>query len=363
MTRKSQKQLMVAVAVAVLTQHCLFSQNDSANDYVVFRTDLSQEQQFKGEIVNLTGREGLTFRPNRGREIKIPLDRIVDFGTIKESTQINAEQAIRSGDYQAAIDNFLEARNSENRDWVKRQQTAMIVRACVALDERERASREFYALAESDPETPYLACIPLPWHVNVAQSLAYQQLGEMWLDRPNYPACQLLSAGLSLTTANRAKAVEVLQSLAQSSNRSIASLAMAQLWRVRLAEATPSEAASWEQQLDAMPEELRSGPHYLLGEVFARLEQPDNAMTHWLHVPIDTPDMRPLALRSLELAVETLDKLSRAAEAETLRREMQRFSGNANLSADDSMAPIKTNAIIFPNQNSLTFFENYQGQF
>ena len=319
MTMNFLRRSLLFIAMTLFSQIIAFSQESQSNDYVVFRTDLSTEQRLDGEIVNLTGRDGLTFRPKIGREIKIPLDRIIDFGTVKETAQVNAEQAFRNGDYRAAIDYYLEARKSEKRDWVKRQQTSEIVQAYAALGEQERACREFFALAESDPETLYLAHIPLPWYVDVSQSLVYQQLGAMWLDRADYPACQLLSAGLSLTTANREKAVDALQLLVKSNNPSIAALATAQLWRVRIAEATPTEAASWEQQLDAMPDELRSGPHYLLGEVFARLDQPDNALTHWLHVPLDTPEMQPLAMRSLQFAIETLDKLDRSAEAETLR--------------------------------------------
>ncbi|MCL2118167.1 MAG: hypothetical protein FWH27_07040 [Planctomycetaceae bacterium] len=332
MTRKIKGRLCrislihIFIASSLFFQNFLFSQNRSNNDYAIFRTDLSVEQRIEGEIVNLTGRDGLVFRPNHGQEITIPLDRVIDFGTTKENAQVNAEQAFLNGDYRAAIDNYLVARNVEKRDWVKRQQTSVIVQAYVALGEQERACSEFFALAESDPEPAWLTCIPLPWNVDVSQSLVYQQLGEMWLDRPNYPACQLLSAGLSLTTANRAKAVEALQLLAKSNNPSIAALATAQLWRVRLVEATPAETISWERQLDAMPEDLRSGPHYLLGEAFARLDQPDNAITHWLHIPIDTPNMLPLARHSLQRAVETLDTLGRAAEAETLRHELREKS-------------------------------------
>ena len=318
---KLLRQSFLFVAILPYSQNCLFSQNPQVSDYVIFRTDTSAEQRLDGEIVNLTGRDGLTFRLNSGREIKIPLDQIIDFGTVKESTQVNAEQAFRHGDYRTAIDGYLEARKAEKRDWVKRQQTSVLVQAYVALGEQERACREFYALAESDPETPYLAGIPLPWYVDVTQSLGFQQLGEMWLDRPDYPACQLLSAALLLTTAHRVRAIEALQSLAKSNNPSVAALATAQLWRVRMIEATSNEAANWEQQLDAMPEELRSGPHYLLGEVFARLDQPDSALTHWLHVVIDTPDMRPLARQSLQRAIEMLDQSGRDAEAETLRVE------------------------------------------
>ena len=327
MAKVFMRQSVAITIIHLLLQNCAFSQNDLNNDYVVFRLYIQSagsegEQRLEGEIVNLTGRDGLTFRPNNEQEINIVLDRIIDFGTVKETAQVNAEQAFRNGDYRAAIDDYLEARKSEKRAWMQRQQTSVIVQAYSALGEQHLACQQFYLLAESDPETVHLACIPLPWFVDVSQSLAFQQLGETWLDRPDYPACQLLSAGLSLTTTNRIKAVEALQSLTKSGHPSIAALATAQLWRNRLAEATPSEAITWEQQLDTMPEELRSGPHYLLGEVFARLNQPDNAVTHWLHVPIDTPIMQPLALRSLQRAIETLENLGRVAEAEALRLEL-----------------------------------------
>ena len=329
MTKAFIRQSVTFTVVFLFFPNCAFSQNVSNNDYVLFHADIQQvgsleDQRLEGEILNLTGRDGLTFRPNGGQEIKIPFDRIIDFGTVKEASQVNAEQAFRNGDYRAAIDYYLEARKSEKRAWVQRQQTSVIVQAYSAFGEQQLACQQFYLLAESDPETVYLACIPLPWYVDVSQSLVYQQLVEMWLDRPNYPACQLLSAGLLLTTTNRTTAIETLQSLTKSKNPSLAALATTQLWRVRIAEATLNEATSWEQLLGTMPEELRSGPHYLLGEIFFRLDQPDNAMTHWLHVTFDTPMMRPIALRSLQRAIETLEKLGRAAEAESLRRELPR---------------------------------------
>lgn len=300
------------------------------NDYVVFRTENESIQRLEGEIVNIAGRDGMTFRPNGGREQKIALDQIIDFGTVKEIAQINAEQAMCDGDFRGAIDYYIEARRAEKRNWVMRQQTSMLVRAYSALGETERACREFFALAESDPETVYLACIPLPWHIELSQTSMYQRLGEMWLNRPEYPAAQLLSAGLSLATPNREKAIAALQGLAKSDNTSISTLATAQLWRARLAEATLTEAENWERQLETMPEELRSGPHFLLGEVFSRLDRPDDALTHWLHVPIDTPDMRPLAKRALDRTVETLERQNRHSEAETLRRERRQLDDITN---------------------------------
>ena len=296
------------------------------NDYVVFRSEGQATQRLEGEIVNITGQDGMTFRPNDGQERKIPLVQIVDFGIVKEIAQVNAEQAMLDGDFHGAIDYYIAARQAEyakqtKRNWVMRQQTSVLVQAYAALGETERACREFYALAESDPETVYIVCIPLPWHVELSQAAMYQRLGEMWLDRPEYPAAQLLSAGLSLTTTNREKAVAALQNMTKSQNASIAALATAQLWRVRLAEATLAEAESWEQQLETMPEALRSGQHYLLGEVFARHGRYDDALAHWLYVPINSSIMRPLAIRSLDRAIEMLDRQGRKAEAETLRLE------------------------------------------
>ena len=302
----------------------LFSPNlllAQPNDYVVYRAENQATRRLDGEIVNITGRDGMTFRPNDGPEQKIALDNIVDFGTVKEVAQVNAEQAMQSGDFRGAIDDYTAARRAEKRSWVLRQQTSMLIQAYTALGETERACREFFALAESDPETVYLAVIPLPWHVELSQAALYQRLGESWLDRPEYPAAQLLSAALALTTTNREKAIAALQNLANSPNASLAAMASAQLWRLRLAEATLEEAEIWEQQLATMPEDLRSGPHYVLGEVFARLDRPDDATAHWLHVVIDTPNMQPLATRALDQAIETFERQGRHAEAETLRRE------------------------------------------
>jgi len=67
-----------------------FSQNNQSNDYVVFRIDTQPsgrggERRLEGEIVNLTGRDGLTFRPNNGQEIKISVARIIDLGTVKDA--------------------------------------------------------------------------------------------------------------------------------------------------------------------------------------------------------------------------------------------------------------------------------------
>ena len=321
-------QSIAFLAICVYSHFCAFAAD---SDYVVFRTQDQSTQRLEGKIVDITGRDGMRFQPNEGRELVIALDQVVDFGTIKEIAQINAEQAMRNGDFRAVVDYYTAARQAESkkqeqRDWVMRHQTSVLVQAYAALGETERACREFFALAESDPETVYIASAPLPWYVDVSQTLMYRQLGEQWLDRPDYPAAQLLSAGLALATPNRAKAVAALQGLAKSQNASIAALATAQLWRARLAEASLAEAEIWQQQLNAMPEELRSGPHYLLGELFARFERYDDALGHWLHVPIDTPIMRPLATQALDRAIETLDQQNRKAEAETLRIERQQFA-------------------------------------
>ena len=328
MTYFFARQLFVFFVYFVFLQTFAIGAN---NDYVVFRSENQVPQRLEGEIVNITGRNGMTFRPNDGQERKISLEQIVDFGTVKEIAQVNAEQAMLDGDFRGAIDYYIAARQAEyrkqtKRNWVMRHQTSVLVQAYAALGETERASREFYALAESDPETVYLASIPLPWHVELSQAAMYQRLGEMWLDQPEYPAAQLLSAGLSLTTTNREKAVLVLQNMTKSQNTSIAALATAQLWRVRFAEATLAEAENWEQQIETMPEELRAGPHYMLGEVFARHGRYDDALAHWLHVPIDSPIIRPLATQSLDRAVETLDRQGRKAEAETLRLERRQIT-------------------------------------
>ncbi|MCL2349521.1 MAG: hypothetical protein FWC50_14820 [Planctomycetaceae bacterium] len=328
-TLRSRLPLIFAFSVVFFSGD-VFSAFAQTPDIVIFREfdvngNVSEtRQRLEGEIVDLNGRDGLVMKTKDGTRLVVPLENIAEFEQLKTTlkpSQINAENAMANGDFLEAVRGFQTARREETRLWVKRQQTARIVQAYSALGDVEKAAREFFQLAQSDPLTPYVDCAPLPWFAELGKERPFQELGKLWLDRPENPAAQLLSASLSLSTPNHAKAVAALEKLSQTSNRSIAKLATAQLWRVRLMEADQTEVTAWEKQLAQMPEFLRSGPRFLLGEQWVKLGQPEKAIEHWLKVSTDDPGARPLALLSLQRAAAVLQKLGRTEEADGLLKK------------------------------------------
>lgn len=291
------------------------------SDFLVIRAgNGNATERINGTILDINGRTGAIIRVD-GQDTQIPMEKVVHFGTTMTEAHVNGEQAMKVGDYKSASELFRAARTEESRIWVKRQITARLVQALTAQKEFEQASREFYLLAQSDPETPYMASIPIPWFTSLdgGQEQIALRLGKQGIDRADNPAMQLLAAGLLLTSPQRNKALEVLERLSKSPNKSIAAIATAQLWRPKLFDATMHDALAWEELTDAMPEPVRAGPHYLLGGIFARLKEPENAVAHWMKVPILFPEQRELAERSRSHAASTLESLGRPEQAEKLR--------------------------------------------
>ncbi|MDR1958523.1 MAG: hypothetical protein LBQ54_05715 [Planctomycetaceae bacterium] len=287
--------------------------------FLIIRTESGQTKQIDGTIVELSSRTGAVIQTGN-KEERIPVDRLVNFGTVLTDAHINGDQSMKAKNYPEAVRQFQTARAEETRMWVKRQITARIIQSLTAQGEFEQACREFYLLAESDPETLYIACIPLPWFTVPEREQTAFVLGRQGIRQQDNPAMQLLAAGLLLMSPDRAEAVETLQKLAKSSNRPIAALATAQLWRLKLFDASKSDALTWEEQTELMDTPLQAGPHYLLGEVFARRQDPENAVSHWMKVILLHPEQRELVQQAAEHAAETLRTLGRPEQAEKLGR-------------------------------------------
>lgn len=288
------------------------------DDFLVIRSGNGETVRYDGKILDLDGRIGAKIRIGQ-REETFPPGQFVNFGTVLTVEHVNAEQLFQAKDYSAAVEQFLAARSEEPRNWVKRQITARIVQSYQALGQPEQACREFYLLARSDPETLYIACIPLPWFADLEREQNFMQIGRQGIDQTQNPSMRLLAAGLLLTSPDREKAVETLRELSGTSQKSIAMLAQAQLWRTKLFDAAKSEALTWEELTDTMPEPIRPGPHYLLGEVFSRLKEPEDAVAHWMKVVLVYPEQKRLAERCAEHASQTLRELGRLEQAQKLQ--------------------------------------------
>ena len=102
----------------------------------------------------------------------------------------------------------------------------------------------------------------------------------------------------------------------------VARLASAQAWRAEVVTATDETIAAWRTAIQRMPEPLRAGPSYVLGQALARRGQWDRAALAMLEAPILVPRERELAARALLDAGQALEKSGRAKQAVGLYREL-----------------------------------------
>ncbi|MBW3597415.1 MAG: hypothetical protein KY475_09080, partial [Planctomycetes bacterium] len=168
--------------------------------------------------------------------------------------------------------------------------------------------------------TQYFDAIPLTW--TAAQpGAAFESRLPAWLASDNDVAA-LIAASWLLSTDQQAPAAEKLRELAMHEDSRIARLAEAQRWRTQHATATAAEVERWRQVVERIPETLRAGPHFLVGQAQARLDDSPTAALTLLRVPVLYPQHRNLAAESLLSAARELERLERTEEAVSLYREL-----------------------------------------
>ncbi len=273
-----------------------------------------------GEVLDYTGSQ-LRVRLADGREQTFPGDRVARIETPTTAEQQEADRRFAAGRYAEALPLYQQARQKESRVWMRRQITAQIVRCCWLLGRTELAGEEFLLLVQSDPETPYFDCIPLAWMPG-EPSGALEQAAVGWLRRSQMPAAVLLGASHLLSGPARAEAVARLQQLVLGSDRRVAQLAMAQLWRVQFVTADQGKLLGWEEVVRRMPRGLRAGPYFVLGAAWAQKQQWERAALAWMRVPILHADHRRLAAQALLRAAGALEQLDRPDQAARLYREL-----------------------------------------
>jgi TolA-binding protein len=110
-------------------------------------------------------------------------------------------------------------------------------------------------------------------------------------------------------------------------------LAQSQLWRTQLVTCTSEDIAQWESAIQQMPQPLRAGPYYLLGQARSRHRQHDAAALAFLRVPIAYPACYSLAAEGLLAAAAELRMAGHTGEAESLDRELQNRYGDTDAAA------------------------------
>ncbi len=285
-----------------------------------------------GRILDYTGRQ-LRLELSGGRQQDYPAALVRGIETAYGAQQVEAQEAYDRRQFESALQSFRKAMESETRPWVRRQIAAKVVSCYQALGQGQPAAETFLLLVRSDPDTPDFACIPLAWMPKDSVAMV-EQAARQWMGRDDLPAAVLLGASHLLSGNQRTAAVARLEQLSNSADARLALLAQSQLWRAHLMTVNPAQVEQWQATLEKLPEDLRAGPYFVIGQARARLQQWDQAATAFLRVPILYGQQRPLAAAALVEAAGCLDRLNRRPEAVGLYREAAEKYGETSAGAE-----------------------------
>ncbi len=290
----------------------------AAQDEVTIAAEQGEGQfRVKGTIVEFTG-TAIRLRSDSGAEHTYPAERVLDIATQWTADHQAARAARDAGQFARAVEQYRRAVNQETRTWARRTILAELVWCYRALGQLDAAGEAFLLLVSSDPATRDFDSIPLAW--TATEGVSPQRARE-WLARADSPAARLLGASYLMTT-ERAAALAALAELSGHEDARIAALAEAQAWRAVAFRAEPAQTALWQQKIETMPESLRGGPYFVLGQALAAQKQHDAAALTLLRVPILHGRDRQLAAAALVLAGAALAEAAQPDEARRLFQEV-----------------------------------------
>ncbi|QDT64055.1 tetratricopeptide repeat protein [Calycomorphotria hydatis] len=321
--------LTTSVARAILLLSFLLTAPITlASDRVILRSESGASQiPVVGTIIEYNGEEiHIQTGPTAVRIFET--DRVIEVETPQQESHRQAIAAINSQKFAEAQELLAKALDDEQRDWVRQEIMALRVTNALSLGDRQRAITAFLALAEQDKQIRHGGLIPLEWERKPAPK-ELVAAARVWLKQRSETA-QLIAASILLTSpAEKREAEDVLNKLSISFKPEIYALARVQLWRGQLIESpsTPGALRNWEQRIHEMPESLRGGPYFVLGEAYADILDHERAAAAFLWLPL-VYDHDPYLAALAELrAAEHLRKVGRYGEAFTLCREVtNRFS-------------------------------------
>jgi len=311
---------------AVIFVCCTFAAVSRADDpppEVVTLTSPTNKQsrtRITGRVLDYTGRQ-VVIETADGRELKRPGGLVVDIESHWSPAHAAADERFAQWRFREALGEYEKAIRKEERHWVRRMILARIVVCHRELGRLDSAGKLFLALLRDDPDTPYFDAVPLTW-LAANPSSALEQAARQWLGADGPAAAVLLGASHLLSTAERPKALERLETLVADKDPRIAALAQAQIWRARAVKAGDGQLARWSVLVERFPEPLRAGPYLVLGRALAQYGQTEAAALAVLRVAVLYPQDRRLLAEALWDAGQLLERLDHAAGAADVYQEL-----------------------------------------
>jgi len=268
-----------------------------------------------------------------------PSSQVISIETAQTLPHIEALNAYSAGNTKEAISAFEKALKQESRSWVRRDILAMLIRCALRQGNRAQAGDRFLLIYASDNSTHHFKSIPLLWTTK-PPSPELKTAAINWMKKSN-PAAQLLAGSALLFDPKYQSSAKLdLQQLRVHADPRVRNLAITQLWRLELPDGKVAGATldSWSDRIQAMPEDLRGGPYFLLGQGRKLRQEYDLAAVSLLWVPfVYDQDYQLSALACLN-AADSLKSIGQEDEAAVLYGEVARRYGQSTYSQDAAQA-------------------------
>lgn len=313
-----------------------------AQDKVILqRGNYSARIMLSGTVDDYNGTE-LSIRTDGEEPAKTyPAADVVEIQTSQIEQHTRGLALLAEGRVEDALRELEVAVKKEPRTWVRREILAALVRGGQRRGDYPAAGNRYLALLKSDPTTRQFRVIPLVWGPETVDREARRE-ARSWMNS-TVDAGRLMGASLLYDDSQSGKeARSVLKELSSSSDSRVRVLAQMQAWRQEALTGNPGkmQLAQWQHRIDAMPEDLRGGPCYLVGRAYAARHDYELAAATLLWLPlVDDHDFR-LAARACLEAGTALEKIGQHAEARTLFHEVTTRFAETSF-ADDAAVLLK----------------------
>lgn len=276
--------------------------------------------EVSGEILEVN-RHALKIRTETEPQRRIPYEKIRKIAWEKSPQWRQGDFAFQRKEYANALECYRREFSQEEKRWKQVELIVQVIRCLTRLGENPKALEWGLQLLrmEQDLTDEHYAVLPFLWKPNIADT-ASETVAVRWMKQKPSPDELLLCGSYLLSSARRNEIMNRLQSLSQVKDARLAGLARAQLWRTERLEMTMTKALRWEREMNQIPELLRGGSLFLLGEAWFQCEEWDRAALAYLQMFLLYPDTACRLQEALSKTATALEKSGHPEESTLLQK-------------------------------------------
>ncbi|MEZ6056595.1 MAG: hypothetical protein R3C01_07810 [Planctomycetaceae bacterium] len=276
-----------------------------------------------GDIVTYND-EGLSFRVQATGEVqRIPPARIELLETYRNEAHLRAIAALAEGRTTDAIEEGSKALETEKRLWLRHEILGLLIQAHRRRQEWEPAVARFVEIVSEEPHCREWRMAPLAWEpISVSESL--RQRCRRWLTS-SHDSVRLVAASILSADPESAAAAKIeIDRIARTGDSYLQGLAQAHQRQTLMqsGEVSEIELARWKGDIERMPESIRAGPWYVLGQAHLRRQELDEAIAALLWLPTVHQENEPLAARATYESARIFERRNQPTHARRLYEEI-----------------------------------------